>query len=345
MKKTVKQRLRFVLGLGLIATAAHAQTDTAKPGELRVKVTERSGGDVREIERTYRADGMTDSRRDAIVNKLIDSLRTTRKGKDSQISVTVEGKYAQEGKGGPSGRVGVQENRVIQRNRNGMNRTEVETTETMPNGNNNTERRGEGYSYNTPLPPRPPRAPRPLRGNVWMSGDSVIFDGSSMAQFDTLGRQMRRFRLDRRKMDSLASGLRRFQHNFRRDFQPMVDQFNRGDWARDMEGQLARPFEAWNSNRANQTSTVRGLDAYPSNPDRNMLNVRFNAPAKGDVSIVVTNPKGKEVAHRELKDFTGEFVGQVDLGKKAEGVYFVTVTQNDDGAVRRVVIRKDEATK
>ncbi|MBO0937964.1 T9SS type A sorting domain-containing protein [Fibrella sp. HMF5335] len=255
----------------------------------------------------------------------------------------MEGKYAQEGKGGPSGRVGVQEDRVILRNRNGMNRTEVETIETRPD-DNNTDRRVEGYAYKAPRPPRPPRAPRPLRGNVDTNVD-VYIDDSSMAHFDTLGRQLRRLRLDRRKMDSLASGLRRFQYNFRRDFQPMVDQLNRGDWAADLEGQLARPFEAWNRSGANQPSTVRGLDAYPSNPDRNMLNVRFNAPAKGDVSIVVTNPKGKEVAHRELKDFAGEFVGQVDLGRKAEGVYFVTVTQNDDGAVRRVMIRKDESAK
>ncbi len=316
MKKTVKQPLRFALILGLMATVAHAQTDTAKPGELRLKVTERSGGNVREIERTYRADGMTDARRDAIVNKLIDSLRTTRKGKDSQISVTVEGKYAQEGKGGPLGRVGMQEERQV-----------------------------EGYSYSAPRPPRPPRAPRAPRGSVWMSGDTIVLEDSGMAPFDTLSRQMRRFRLDRRKMDSLASGLRRFQYNFRRDFQPMVDKFNGGDWARDMEQQLARPFDAWNRTGANQPATVRGLDAYPSNPDRNMLNVRFNAPAKGDVSIVVTNPKGKEVAHRDLKDFTGEFVGQVDLGKKAEGVYFITVTQNDDGAARRVVVRKDDTIK
>jgi Secretion system C-terminal sorting domain len=344
MKKTVKQPLRFALILSLLATAAHAQSDTGKPGEMRLKVTERSGGNIREIERTYRADGMTDARRDAIVNKLIDSLRNTRKGKDSQISVTVEGKYDQQGKGGPSGRVGVQDDRISLRNRNGMNRTEVETIETVP-GDNKTGRRVEGYSYSTPRPPRPPRAPRPLRGNVWMSGDSVVIEDSSMAPFDTLGRQMRRFRLDRRKMDSLASNMRRFQYNFRRDFQPMVDQLNRGDWAADLGDQLSRPFDAWSRNGTNQASTVRGLDVYPSNPDRNMLNVRFNAPAKGDVSIMVTNPKGKEVAHRELKDFSGEFVGQVDLGRKAEGVYFVTVTQNDDGAVRRVVIRKDEAQK
>ena len=73
-----------------------------------------------------------------------------------------------------------------------------------------------------------------------------------------------------------------------------------------------------------------------------MLNVRFTAPAKGDALIVVTNPKGKEVARRELKEFSGEFVGQVDLGRKAEGVFFVTVTQNEDGAVRRIVLKKDD---
>ncbi len=42
---------------------------------MRLKVTERNGNELREIERTYRTEGMTDQKRDAIVNKLIDSLR------------------------------------------------------------------------------------------------------------------------------------------------------------------------------------------------------------------------------------------------------------------------------
>jgi hypothetical protein len=108
---------------------------------------------------------------------------------------------------------------------------------------------------------------------------------------------------------------------------------------------LIAPFETWSRNGSvGQPSTIRGLDAYPSNPDRHLLNVRFTAPGKGDALIVVTNPKGREVARRELKDFTGEFVGQVDLGRKAEGVFFVTVTQNEDGAVRRVVLKKDDVS-
>ena len=93
MKKTVNTLLKFALGTCLtsgLTVAAMAQTTAPANGEMRLKVTERNGNELREIERTYRTEGMTDQKRDAIVNKLINSLRATRKGKDSQISVTIE---------------------------------------------------------------------------------------------------------------------------------------------------------------------------------------------------------------------------------------------------------------
>jgi hypothetical protein len=105
-----------------------------------------------------------------------------------------------------------------------------------------------------------------------------------------------------------------------------------------MDRQFVRPFEDWNRNMNTKPSSIRSLEAYPNNPDHNQLNLRFTAPAKGDVNIIVTNTKGKEVAHRELNDFSGEFIGQIDLGKNSQGTYFITVTQNEDGAVKRVVI-------
>lgn len=126
----------------------------------------------------------------------------------------------------------------------------------------------------------------------------------------------------RRGADSLGSQLNRLQLQFP------------SDWDR----QLARPFEAWARNVESKPSSVRGLDVFPNNPDKEQLNIRFTAPAKGNVLIVVTNPKGKEVARREISDFSGEYVGQISLGRKAEGTYFVTVTQNEDGAVKRVVV-------
>lgn len=126
----------------------------------------------------------------------------------------------------------------------------------------------------------------------------------------------------RRGADSLNSQLNRLQLQFP------------SDWDR----QLARPFEAWARNMEAKPSSVRGLDVYPNNPDKDQLNIRFTAPAKGNVSIVVTNTKGKEVARKDINDFSGEFIGQINLGRKAEGTYFVTVTQNEDGAVKRVVV-------
>jgi hypothetical protein len=44
------------------------------------------------------------------------------------------------------------------------------------------------------------------------------------------------------------------------------------------------------------------------------------------------------VGHQVVKDFEGEFMGQVDLKKNTKGTLFVTVTQNEDGTVKRVVV-------
>ncbi len=160
------------------------------------------------------------------------------------------------------------------------------------------------------LPNRPMRPTRPGDAYAWRN---------RLPRADTNRNWEFEFR---RGTDSLASQLKRFSFQFPRDF----------------DRQLGRPFEEWSRNVGGKSSTIRGLDAYPNNPDRNQLNVRFTAPAKGDVRIVVTNPAGKEVAKRTLNEFSGEFVGQIDLGKNPTGTYFITVTQNDDGAVKRIVV-------
>ena len=126
----------------------------------------------------------------------------------------------------------------------------------------------------------------------------------------------------RNNVDSVAGKVDRF---FRYDFEPRLNQVFDG-WA-----------QTYNSKA--KPSTIRSLDVFPNNPDKDQLNIRFTAPAKGNIDITVTTAKGKEVSRREIKNFSGEYVGQIDLGNKiAPGVYFVTVTQNEDGAVKRVVV-------
>ncbi|MES2519315.1 MAG: T9SS type A sorting domain-containing protein [Bacteroidota bacterium] len=88
----------------------------------------------------------------------------------------------------------------------------------------------------------------------------------------------------------------------------------------------------------NESKTVKALKIYPNKPFDNKLNLKFYAPEKGDVNVIVTDINGKEVGAQKFKDFQGDFMGQVDLKKNVKGTVFVTVTQGEDGTSKRVVV-------
>ena len=88
----------------------------------------------------------------------------------------------------------------------------------------------------------------------------------------------------------------------------------------------------------NGSKTINGLISFPNKPFNGKLNVRFNAPEKGNVTISVTDVNGKEIASEQIKDFSGLYLGQIDVKKSGAGIYFVRVTQSNDGAVRRVQV-------
>ena len=103
---------------------------------------------------------------------------------------------------------------------------------------------------------------------------------------------------------------------------------------RRMEGRNKMGFE----HQKNGSKTIHGLISYPNKPFNGKLNVRFKAPEKGNVTISVTDVNGKEIASEQIKDFSGLYLGQIDVKKSGAGVYFVRVTQSNDGAVRRIQV-------
>lgn len=111
---------------------------------------------------------------------------------------------------------------------------------------------------------------------------------------------------------------------------------------RDMEDfgrNFGKSFDyAWDNNENVKGASIRSLNAYTNNPADDVLNLRFNVPQKGNVTVTVTDTKGKEVGKKEIHEFEGEYVGQIELKKNTKGTLFVTVVQNEDGAVKRVVI-------
>lgn len=90
------------------------------------------------------------------------------------------------------------------------------------------------------------------------------------------------------------------------------------------------------------SKTIKNVEVFPNNPKTEILNVRFNAPQKGDVSIKVLDVKGSVIAKEEIKDFSGEYVGQINIGKQKAGTIFVMITQGEDGNVKRVVLPSNE---
>lgn len=118
-----------------------------------------------------------------------------------------------------------------------------------------------------------------------------------------------------------------------KEMRPRIEIFRK-----DMEQFGDRMGNFW-TNDVMQAGSVRGLNVYPNNPDNSTLNLRFTAPTAGDVTITVTDTKGKEVGQKVIKGFSGEFVGQVDVKKNTKGTLFVTVVQNEDGAVRKVILK------
>lgn len=101
----------------------------------------------------------------------------------------------------------------------------------------------------------------------------------------------------------------------------------------------------WESGFPNSSKTVRAVAINPNKPFDGHLNLRFTVREKGDVLITVTDTKGKEQAKKELRDFEGEFVGQIKLKDSASGVLFVNIVQNEDGVSQRVSLPEKTGSK
>lgn len=119
---------------------------------------------------------------------------------------------------------------------------------------------------------------------------------------------------------------------------PMPDQFNI-----ELDGPIGRPGMKMKGMRKMMqekgSKTIQSLSGKQNQPFNGKLNVRFNTPQKGIVTIAISDVNGKEIATESVKDFQGDYLGQIDLKKAAAGVYFLRVTQGNDGAVRRVEIK------
>lgn len=89
--------------------------------------------------------------------------------------------------------------------------------------------------------------------------------------------------------------------------------------------------------KASASMPVTKVKVYP-NPGNGKISVSFNAAAKGDVLVSITDAKGNEVYSKSLKDFSGEYFNQIDISDQGKGTYFLKITQGDDSITKKLVV-------
>jgi len=76
------------------------------------------------------------------------------------------------------------------------------------------------------------------------------------------------------------------------------------------------------SSGINETKNNSSLTVYP-NPTAGVFQINYSAAEKGSLQLNIIDAKGKTVYSETIVRFNGEYKKEIDLGRKAKGVYFV----------------------
>lgn len=278
MKNIITTALMLTLGMSAMAQKSISQNIDEKNGKMIIHIESSENGKKEVFDKSYNVEGMSDSEKDRLINRITDSLSNPLgEGRNKQFKLKID--------------------RYDNRDRDSDDDSNHPFSLNSPQGK--SKKKMQIYKDGK-------RIEKDLDGDG--DNDVTIF-------FKNFGDDMeKRFKnFDEKKMLS--------------SIEPMIKNF---------KGNLDVDLKDFDF--LNESKTVKALKIYPNKPFDNKLNLKFHAPVKGDVNVIVTDINGKEVGSQKFKDFQGDFIGQVDLKKNVKGTVFVTVTQGEDGTSKRVVI-------
>jgi hypothetical protein len=296
-------KVSLLASLAVISFASFAQEKKKDKSTTRIRIEQDIDGETKVHEKSFDVTGLSDKQREDLIQKYQDSVMAKNKDKVRGTKVEVESF------------TGDEKEREFNRNDDNdhfsynydTERPRVRAYSRGRNGNNN-----EHFEFRN-------------------DDDNIVIEGKPRVRVYRRGgkdddfREDMNFDLDMKDFNLDMKGLNESLNQMGKDLQ-----FNLGDMS-----------DIFTLDNSSSSKTVRGLNVYPNNPKTDVLNIRFNSHEKGDVSIKVMDLKGNVIAKDEIKDFTGEYVGQINIGKQ-KGVVFVMVTQGEDGTVKRVTLPSDK---
>lgn len=87
-----------------------------------------------------------------------------------------------------------------------------------------------------------------------------------------------------------------------------------------------------------ETTKEMQFMVYP-NPSNNVFTLNYSTPAKGKISLTVTNQLGAIIYSESKRDVTGEYVNTIDMSKYAKGIYFLELLSGDERLVRKIILQ------
>ncbi len=104
----------------------------------------------------------------------------------------------------------------------------------------------------------------------------------------------------------------------------------------DLTGRVNRDFGSFRWDYAAATEGFTQVNVFTNKPATHILNLRFKSSGEGPVSISVVDTQGERVASEYVEDFSGEYIGQLQLKEGTQGTFFVILSQGEKAVSRKV---------
>ena len=106
-------------------------------------------------------------------------------------------------------------------------------------------------------------------------------------------------------------------------------------------GQVSNALEVSidNTFSISETDLNVGVSVFP-NPNNGTFSIRLSSENNEKVKIGIRNIIGESVIAVEEINVNGEFIKTIDLSKFAEGIYFLTIENNNNVLTEKIVVQK-----
>jgi len=105
----------------------------------------------------------------------------------------------------------------------------------------------------------------------------------------------------------------------------------------DLADKINQDFGNFNGSFASSEG-FSNVSVFTNKPATHILNLRFRSSGEGPVSISVVNLQGDLVTRESVDDFSGEYMGQLNLKEGTKGTFFVIIAQGEKGISRKVKV-------